>query len=325
MAALRFVIYGAGAVGGVVGGRLHQHGHDVLLIARGAHYERIRDEGLTVESADSKVTLDTPVVANPGDAKITDDDVVLLGVKSQDTADALVQLTQHAPARTPVVCLQNGVANEPAALRIFENVYGICVMCPTTHLEPGLVQANSSPVSGVLDVGRYPSGIDEAAEQIADALQSSTFVSVPRPDIMRWKYAKLLMNLGNAVQALCEWDDEAKALAAAARAEGEDCLRAAEIPFTSREEDLERRADLLGGPPIAGRRRSGGSTWQSLARGAGSLEVDYLNGEIALLGRLHGVPTPVNTMLQQAAQEAVSAGTGPSAMSAKELAARLPA
>lgn len=322
---MRFVVYGAGAVGGVVGGRLHQHGHDVLLIARGAHYERMREAGLVLESADAKVTLDVPVVAHPSEAKLSDDDVVLLGVKSQDSADALSQLATHAPPRVAVVSLQNGVDNERAALRIFDNVYGICVMCPATHLEPGVVQANSSPVTGLLDIGRYPSGIDDTAESVAAALQASTFVSVPRPDVMRWKYAKLLMNLGNVVQALCEWDDEAKELAGRARAEGEECLRAAGIEFTSREEDLERRGDLLGGPPIAGRKRAGGSTWQSLARGTASLEVDYLNGEIALLGRLHGFPTPVNSALQDAAHEALATGAGPSAMTARELRSRTPA
>jgi 2-dehydropantoate 2-reductase len=49
--------------------------------------------------------------------------------------------------------------------------------------------------------------------------------------------------------------------------------------------------------------RLGGSTWQSLARESGSAEVDYLNGEIALLGRLHGVPTPLNDLLQRLVTE----------------------
>ena len=43
---MRFVVYGAGAIGGVVGGRLAQHGHDVVLIARGDHHDAIRDDGL---------------------------------------------------------------------------------------------------------------------------------------------------------------------------------------------------------------------------------------------------------------------------------------
>ena len=50
--------------------------------------------------------------------------------------------------------------------------------------------------------------------------------------------------------------------------------------------------------------RGGGSTWQSLRRGTGALETDYLNGEIALIARLHGVESPVNAILQSAANDA---------------------
>ena len=62
------------------------------------------------------------------------------------------------------MCLQNGVANESAALRRFANVYGICVMLPASHLEPGLVVAHSAPVPGILDVGRFPDGVDDTAD-----------------------------------------------------------------------------------------------------------------------------------------------------------------
>jgi thiosulfate/3-mercaptopyruvate sulfurtransferase len=74
--------------------------------------------------------------------------------------------------------------------------------------------------------------------------------------------------------------------------------------------------------PIEGRSRAGGSTWQSLARG-GSVECDYLNGEIALLGRLHGVATPVNAELQRRIAAAARAGARPGGMSSEELDAQL--
>jgi 2-dehydropantoate 2-reductase len=65
--------------------------------------------------------------------------------------------------------------------------------------------------------------------------------------------------------------------------------------------------------PIEGVTKPGSSSWQSLARGTGSLETDYLNGEFVLLGRLHGVPTPVNEALCRLAQwmlrEQVAPGT----------------
>ena len=70
---------------------------------------------------------------------------------------------------------------------------------------------------------------------------------------------------------------------------------------------------------LPGQERSGGSTWQSLARGAGSIESDYLNGEIVLLGRLHGVPTPVNAVLQRRARQAVAAGSAPRTTRAQDL------
>jgi 2-dehydropantoate 2-reductase len=63
----------------------------------------------------------------------------------------------------------------------------------------------------------------------------------------------------------------------------------------------------------------GGSSWQSLARGAGSIEAEYLNGEIALLGGLHGVPTPVNELLERLALQAASKGTPPGSMRLEDL------
>ena len=122
-------------------------------------------------------------------------------MKTQDTEAALDRLAGSAHRPGAVACAQNGVENERLALRRFADVHAVCVMCPATHLEPGVVQASSAPVSGILDVGRYPSGIDAATTALADALGGSTFVSEVRPDIMRWKYSKLLMNLGNVVQA----------------------------------------------------------------------------------------------------------------------------
>jgi len=75
--------------------------------------------------------------------------------------------------------------------------------------------------------------------------------------------------------------------------------------------------------PIGGGRRGGGSTWQSLTRSAGTVETDYLTGEIVLLGRLHGVPTPVNAMLQSVANELARSHGPPQSRSAAELLATL--
>jgi 2-dehydropantoate 2-reductase len=246
---MRYVIFGAGAIGGVVGARLHQAGHEVVLIARGAHHDAIARDGLTLETPVERVTLPIAVADGPAGVAFTREDVVLLSVKSQDTAGALLALRDAAPPDTPVVCLQNGVANERVALRLFERVYGAVVMSPTAHLEAGVVQAYGTALSGVIDVGRFPDGSDELAATVARALASSHFSSQARPDIMRFKYAKLLGNLGNAVELVCGGTDSAEAdrLDELAREEGRAAMRAAGIEFVADEvNDIQGRWETIG-------------------------------------------------------------------------------
>src|SRR5438105_4541467 len=84
--------------------------------------------------------------------------------------------------------------------RLFENVYAVSVACPTVSLPPGVVQAYSAPTTGILDIGRYPAGVDGVAERVASTLNASTFSSIAVADIGRWKWAKLLAGLGNAIE-----------------------------------------------------------------------------------------------------------------------------
>lgn len=321
---MRVIVYGAGAIGGAIGSRLFQHGFDVVLVARGAHLDQIRAHGLTLQTPLESVTLAVPAVGTIGEISPRDDDVVVLAVKSQDTIVALEAIGASVPSSTPIVCAQNGVENERVALRRFSRVYAMCVMCPATHLEAGIVQASSAPVTGLLDIGCWPTGVDGVANEVAAALADSTFSSIARSDIARWKYGKLLMNLGNAVEALCGRDDPgAGELVQRAHAEGVECLRAAGIDFVDADEDAARRAGLLTPHPIAGVRRGGGSTWQSLSRRTGSIETDYLTGEVVLLGRLHSVPTPANEVLQRLVAEMARARALPGTMRAAEVLAQL--
>jgi 2-dehydropantoate 2-reductase len=315
---MRYIIYGAGAIGGVVGGRLFQHGHDVVLIARGRHLDAIRANGLVLESPNESVTLPIPAVGRPSEIAFRAGDVVVMAMKTQDTAPALDELVEAAGDTIPVICAQNGVENERMALRRFEHVYATAVMLPATHLEPGVVQADSATLTGILDTGCYPGGVDDLCTRWTADLEASNFSARPDPNVMRRKYTKLLSNLGNAVQAACGTAD-AREVPRRAREEAVACYRAAGIDFASEEEDRERRGTLVRVAPIAGRPRGGGSSWQSLARGKTSIEADYLNGEIVLLGRLHGVPTPVNRRLQEVANRLAREGAPPGTMTLEEL------
>jgi 2-dehydropantoate 2-reductase len=320
---MRYVVYGAGAVGGVVGGLMHRSGQDVVLIARGAHLAAIQANGLRVASPDGETVEQVVAVGGPDEVDWRHDDVVLLAVKSDATQEAARALAATAPPSIAVVSLQNGVANEGVLLRWFDCVYGVCVMAPTAHLEPGLVEVHCHPTPAILDIGRYPDGVDVTAEQVAAAFEKAGIVSVPRPDIMRWKYRKLMMNLGNAVQACCVPDDDRLSLLELIRAEGEAVLMAAGIDPVTEEEDRERRSDILQIGEVPGRPRSGGSTWQSLERRTGSIESDFLNGEIVWLGRLHGIATPANELIRREAVRLARAGLPPNSIPARTLLDRL--
>ncbi|TDD52609.1 ketopantoate reductase family protein [Nonomuraea terrae] len=292
---MRYIVVGAGAVGGTIGARLHQGGHDVLLVARGAHYDALRRDGLRLITPKSDETLDIPAADGP--VPTGDDDVLILATKSQDTIAAL----DPWPHDLPVVCAQNGVANERMVLRRFERVYGMCVWLPAQHLEPGVVVATGHPYSGMLHVGRYPQGVDDLGHQIVTDLGKHGLVARATPDVMRWKYGKLLGNLANAVDALVGRAQGASEVAERARAEARTVLERAGIAYSTPEEEAEVRGHKVDARPVEGVERGGGSSWQSLARGSGSIEADYLNGEIVLLGREHGVPTPVNEVLRREA------------------------
>jgi 2-dehydropantoate 2-reductase len=299
----RYVVFGAGAIGAVVGGRLSRAGSDVTLIARGEHLAALRAHGLSIESPAGTDTVRCAAVGHPREIDWHTHPVVLLAVKSQQTPAALVELAAVAPPKTPIVCLQNGIANEPAALRFFPRVYAVSVACPTSYLEPGVVQAWSAPVTGLLDIGCYPTGVDQLCDVVSADLRAATFSSYPVEAIGRWKVRKLLTNLGNAVEAVCGPHERQGPLGDLLMAEGEAVLSAAGLEAATEQEDQNRRVDLLRRGEIAGQTRPGGSSWQSLWRGTGDIETDYLNGEIVLLGRVHGIPTPANELIQLLARE----------------------
>ncbi len=314
----RHVIYGPGAVGGVIAGGLARGGHEVALVARGDHLTALRDRGLTFHHHGGTDVFRLPAVEHPGELDLTADDVVILAMKTQHTEAALDVLAGAAPPDLAVVCAQNGVENERLALRRFARVYGIAVLLPGTHLEPGVVAGTGAPMFGVLDVGRYPTGTDTTAVELAAALTDGNFRSEASPAIMRHKYAKLRVNTGNAVDAACGRQSRQSEVVKRAAAEALRVFAAAGIDVAGRDEVAARREGFTT-PELEGRPRAGSSSWQSLARGAGSIEADYLNGEIVLLGRQHGIPTPVNETLRRLANRLAATGQAPGSMTVAEV------
>ena len=315
---MRFIVYGVGAIGGTIAAKLALSGTSVTGIARGAQLDALRQNGILLRTPTGDVRAQFPVVADPTELTLTPDDVVFLCMKGQDTAAALQRLLTAGVTTQSIVCAQNGVANEREALRFFPNVYAMMVVLPATFITPGEVAAFGMPHAGLFDIGRYPAGSDDTAEAIATALNTAGFAAFARPDAMASKYGKLLLNLGNVLDAAAGDASSGSPLLKAARAEGEAVLKAAGITHGAGADD-ERRKTLMVPQPIPGAARIGSSSAQSLARGTGSIETDYLNGEIVLLGRLHGVPTPVNAGLCALGRRLVAERVKPGGLSLAEI------
>src|SRR4029078_10366844 len=115
-------------------------------------------------------------------------------------------------------------------------------------------------------------------------------------------YGKLLINLGNIADAACGIAGRGARVTAAAIEEGKRVFEAAGIRW---EQSLDRvgcykeRADTMRFDFPDGDTFLGGSTWQSLVKGATAIETDFFNGEVIILGRLHGVPTTTHDVLQR--------------------------
>jgi len=316
---VRYVVVGAGAVGGVLSARLTQIGKDVTLVARGGQYDAVRRHGLRVERPSASATVGMDVAATTAAARITSADVVVLAVKSHHTARALEQL---ADCQSPlaIVCAQNGVANERASSQVAPNVYGASLVIPATSLVDGVVQVfRDPPVLGACELGRYPSGIDDICGSVARDWTDAGIETRTVSDIMSWKYAKLLLNLGNVIDALLDDEGFGGELHRRAEEEATACYRAAQIELPSRHDIDARNAVLSEVGTIGGRKRGGGSMWQDVARGRSQLEIEYLNGAVVAMGGRYGIPTPVNKALCDLAHRALGEGRGPRSFHASEV------
>jgi 2-dehydropantoate 2-reductase len=307
---MRYVVIGAGAVGGAIGGLLAAAGCDVLLCARGQQLAALSEKGL--ELGLPSRTLH-PTLEVRGQVDWRADDVALLCTKTQHAAAALTMV----PADVPVVCAQNGVAAERLACASLARVYGMMVFSPLGFLEPGRVTVHSEPIHGAIDVGVWPEGMDALVETLVTDLRRAGFEARADGRIRATKYGKLLLSVGNAVEALAGRD----ALKRAWRALEEEalaCFAAAGIEHLPAAAIFERSAGVTD-LPVNGARRPGGSTWQSLQRRTGDAETDWLNGEIVRLGAEHGIPTPRNRALVELMARATAEGWHPGALPVEEL------
>ncbi len=302
-------MYGAGAVGSLVGALLHDHGVPVRLIARAAHAQAVRTRGLELRGPHGARLVPLPAATSlEGSA-----DLVLLTVKSQDVPAASRDIVRTSLSAL-VVTMQNGIRSDLEAAEILgrDRVVGCVLYVSATYLEPGIIEHAEF---GKLQLGApFPEAGDrvEPVRALLGAAMRTQWV----PDIARARWTKLIGNLNNAIMAITGLP-VSRALAhprlgrlsIAAMREGIRTARAAGHDLD--DSPRARRFRLIAALPVSigyllsrpELRRQfppsssfGGSTQQSVLRGSSS-ELDYLNGEIVRAGERAGRATPINAAL----------------------------
>lgn len=323
---MRYIIFGAGAVGSVYGGLLSHLGRNVILVGRSEHVARIQTHGLVVQQI--RETLQVPIIATDTLSSIIPhpDDVLFVCVKSPQTAESLIQLKAHFPPHIRVVSFQNGVDNEPQLSTHFTQVYGALVNVNANFISPGVVRRT---ILDQIYFGKYPTGTDELTATLAADAAALGFRTGEHPKIVNLKWGKLLANLNNATLSLQNlWLQRALsipenvALMERVVREGMRVLDTAGIDYTDdlgffdirvQVESMVRNhgstAAVLVDTPE--HERSYPSTWQDLRLDRPVTEVEWLNGEIVRLGKRFGVPTPCNSVLREGVLASVREHSGP--------------
>lgn len=315
---IRAIIYGAGAIGGVVAGHLALTGTDVILIGRPGHMNAIQESGLRFVTPVGTHILRLPVVTAPEQIDFRPEDVVLLCVKGQNTDEALREL-RAVVEDVPVFCLQNGVRNEEIAAKYFPGVYGVMVRVGGVYVTDGEVIARRDP-PGWLIMGRYPTGTDDLVETVAARLRDAGFHVLVTPDVMPYKWGKLMGNLANAIGAITnERGGENINIIRAVQREAREVLAQADIRWVAGEELVQQWPEITNQPRSSLNTKEQSSTWQSLARRQGTVETDFLNGEIVRLAKRLGVQAPVNGTLLRISKQMAAKGELPGKYTSAEL------
>jgi 2-dehydropantoate 2-reductase len=314
-------IAGAGSIGCFVGGMLAASGRRVALLARPRVIEEIRGNGLRLTSFEGieQQVAPSALTLSEDPSIFHDASVVLVTVKSADTAEIADIIARHAPADAVIVSLQNGVGN----------VSLLRERLPGRRVLAGMVPFNVI----TLGSGRFHRATSGDIVLEQDAAGTAGQLSVPglkmraSTDIVGVQWGKLLFNLNNALNALADlplrqqlaqrpWrrlfaDQMAEGLAAI-KAEGIRPVSSTPIP-PSWTPALLRLPDPMFGI-LLGRAmkidpEARSSMWEDLQRGRRT-EIDYLQGVITGIADRHGLQVPLSRRIVALIRGAEAAGKG---------------
>ena len=307
---MRYLVYGAGAVGGYLGGSLALAGYPVSFFDRPEVVRDLRSDGLTLEARGQARHLKSLALATSLEHLPNLPDVLLLAVKAYDCAAAAEHIRDGLPRTVPVVCVLNGIGNEAtlAAALGAERVIAASLTSAIQRLGPGLLRIEKARGIGLAD-----------GHAISRALHADFTNAGLRPclypDAEAMKWSKLLVNLvANATSAILDWSAEdvfrhrgLYRLEVEALRETVRVMRALGLhPVNLPGVPAALLATAVFWPdrithPILHRAAAGGRGQKrpSFAYdvGRGRSEIGWLNGAVVKNGERLGVPTPASTVL----------------------------
>ena len=291
---MKIAVMGAGAIGGYFGGRLAKAGFDVSFIARGAHLDVIRKNGLKVLSPLGDFTIH-PATVTDDPAEIGPVDVILFMVKNYDTLQAAEQIRPLVGPDTAIIPFQNGVEARAMLSNVLgaRHVLGGVAFIPASIQEPGVIKHNAELAKLVF--GEFDKQITPRVVAFLDALEKAGVTGEIPADISMVLWSKLMfltsMSAINCITrqpvGLVQSDGETIALYMDAMREVA-AVAAAHGVALGEEAIANNMALAKSFPP-----NNKTSMFQDLEAGR-RLEIDYLSGAVVRLGREKGIETPIH-------------------------------
>lgn len=299
---MRIAVMGAGALGGYIGGRLATAGHQVTLIARGAHLEALQSNGLRIQSP--KGNLHLPEVDATNDpSSVGKVDVVMFMVKNYDVEDAAHAIKPMLSAKTMVVTGQNGISAWERLGKIIgvEKVLPGVVRFPANIASPGVIRHTAE--NDTVSFGEVDGLASKRCQNFKDALIEAGITTIIPDNIIHDLWTKFIVQSAlSSMTALTRLDigplrdnPASRQLFLDAMNEADSVGRAVvpELPLGN----VEQSWKFMGNLP----RTMHASMLDDLNNGK-PIEVNYLSGEVVRLGELYGVPTPIHDVLNAALQ-----------------------
>lgn len=292
---MRVAVFGTGAVGGYFGGRLAEAGEEVWFIARGAHLAAIRRHGLRVTSVDGDFVV-RPAHATDDPGAVGTVDVVLLGVKAWQVAEAAEAIRPLVGSRTCVVPLQNGIdaPERLAAVLGQRHVLGGLCRILAYIAEPGHIR--HAGVTPYIAFGELDASPSERAEALRQAFGRTRGITAEVPADVRvamWSkflFIAALSGVGALTRApvgVVRGQPETRALLAQALEEIRALAGARGVRLPA--DSVERTLAFVDSLPADGTT----SMQRDIAEGRPS-ELDAQVGAVVRLGEASGVPVPVH-------------------------------